>query len=80
MVCYLKGTKSPGILFEKQEEEACVLGYVDANYAEDSQKKIHYRLPLRLWWMTDQLESYFIVNYSLPTTEAEYTALSKAGK
>ena len=39
MVCYLKGTKSPGIWFEKQEEEACVLGYVDANYAEDIDKR-----------------------------------------
>ena len=29
--------------------------------------------------MTDQLESYSIVNYSLPTIEAKYIALAKAG-
>lgn len=36
---YLKGTKSLGILFQKQENEARVLDYVDANYEGDFDKK-----------------------------------------
>ncbi|TXG53838.1 hypothetical protein EZV62_019094 [Acer yangbiense] len=32
-------TKSLGILFEKQGKEACVLGYVDADYARDLDKR-----------------------------------------
>ena len=39
ILCYLKGTKSLGILFEKQGKEACVLGYVDADYAGDLDKR-----------------------------------------
>ncbi|KAL6273672.1 hypothetical protein ACE6H2_024364 [Prunus campanulata] len=36
---YLKGTKRFGILFERQQRKACVLGYVDSDYAGDLDKR-----------------------------------------
>ncbi|CAL9018854.1 unnamed protein product [Prunus brigantina] len=36
---YLKGTKKLGILFERQQRKACVLGYVNLDYAGDIDKR-----------------------------------------
>lgn len=36
---YLKGTKGLGILFERKQEEACVAGFVDSDYAGDLDKR-----------------------------------------
>ncbi|CAL8167209.1 unnamed protein product [Prunus armeniaca] len=36
---YLKGTKNFGILFERQQEKACVSGYMDSDYARDLDKR-----------------------------------------
>lgn len=36
---YLKGTNKLGILFERKQEEACIVGLVDADYAWDFDKR-----------------------------------------
>lgn len=78
---YLKGSWRQRIMFEKQKENARVLGYVDADYAGDLDKRrstsgyvftcaggpISWRALLQ-------------PITALSTTEAEYIALAEAGK
>ncbi|CAL2238507.1 unnamed protein product [Prunus armeniaca] len=78
---YLKGSWRQRIMFEKQKENARVLGYVDADYAGDLDKRrstsgyVFTCAGRPISW-----RALLQPITALSTTEAEYIALAEAGK
>jgi hypothetical protein len=77
----LKGTKDLGILFERQQEESFVFGFVDADFSGDLDKRrsttgyvFTYGGGPISWRSVLQTDT------ALSTTEAEYMALTEASK
>jgi hypothetical protein len=77
----LKGTIKYGITFVKQRSDLSIVGYVDANYAEDLDDRrstMGYVFTLArgpICW-----RSVIKTTVAMSTTEAEYVAVAEATK
>ena len=78
---YLRGTTNYGIMFERQQDELSVRGYVDADYAgdlNDRRSTTGYVFTLAggpICWRS-MIQSLV----ALSTTESEYMAVAEAAK
>ena len=78
---YLRGTTNYGIMFGRQQDELSIIGYVDADYAEDLNDRrsiIRYvftlaKKPICWKFMIQSLVALF-------TIESEYIVVAKAAK
>ena len=78
---YLKGTTNYGIMFGRQHDELSVIGYIDANYAEDLNDRksttgyvfTFTRRPICWRFIIKSLVALF-------TTESKYIIIAEAAK
>ena len=78
---YLRGTTNYGIMFERQQNELSVKGYVDADYAGDlNDRRSTTRYVFTLVGGPICWRSMIQSLVALSTTESKYMAVTKAAK
>ena len=79
---YLKGSSDVGLVFERKKETTeCVLGYVDADYAGDMDKRRSMTgFAFTLWGNLVSWKANLQPMVTLSSTEVEYVAVTEAAK